>query len=120
MLGDAAHASLPHQGAGAGQAIEDALVLAELLADPRVEEVADIARAFHAYDSIRRPRAQRVASTSRTAGEVCRFEGPMGENQMAIADDLLTRWQWIWDEDMEVQVERAKAVMNPVQRFLER
>ena len=36
ILGDAAHASTPHQGAGAGQAIEDAHMLSELLADSHV------------------------------------------------------------------------------------
>ncbi|RAL66883.1 hypothetical protein DID88_007665 [Monilinia fructigena] len=33
LLGDAAHASTPHQGAGAGQAIEDAFILSNLLGD---------------------------------------------------------------------------------------
>ena len=31
LIGDAAHAMLPHQGAGAGQGLEDALILAKLL-----------------------------------------------------------------------------------------
>ena len=34
LLGDAAHAMLPHLGAGAGQAIEDARVLVKLLTHP--------------------------------------------------------------------------------------
>jgi salicylate hydroxylase len=33
VLGDAAHSMTPHQGAGAGQAIEDAYVLGEILAE---------------------------------------------------------------------------------------
>ncbi|OQD79628.1 hypothetical protein PENANT_c047G09382 [Penicillium antarcticum] len=65
VLGDAAHASTPHQGAGAGQAIEDAHVLAELLADSRVDSVQAIMAAFKAYDEIRRPRSQRVVTTSK-------------------------------------------------------
>lgn len=31
LLGDSAHASTPHQGAGAGMALEDAFVLSKLL-----------------------------------------------------------------------------------------
>lgn len=65
ILGDAAHASTPHQGAGAGQAIEDAHVLAELLADPRVTTPEHVAVAFQAYDAVRRPRSQKVVTTSK-------------------------------------------------------
>ena len=35
LVGDAAHAMLPYLGAGAGQALEDALVIVKLLAHPR-------------------------------------------------------------------------------------
>jgi salicylate hydroxylase len=59
ILGDAAHASTPHQGAGAGQAIEDAHDLAELLGHIRVGSSSDAVAAFKAYDEVRRPRSQR-------------------------------------------------------------
>jgi len=42
LLGDSAHASTSHAGAGAGMAVEDALVLSELLSDPQVRSVEDI------------------------------------------------------------------------------
>ncbi|KAJ5683685.1 uncharacterized protein N7477_000030 [Penicillium maclennaniae] len=48
ILGDAPHTSTPHQGAGAGQAIEDAHVLSELIGDSRVEAAEDVAAAFKA------------------------------------------------------------------------
>ena len=35
LLGDAAHAMLPYLGSGAGQALEDALVIVRLLAHPQ-------------------------------------------------------------------------------------
>lgn len=38
LLGDAAHGMLPHLGAGAGQGIEDALVLVKLLTHPRTKK----------------------------------------------------------------------------------
>lgn len=38
LLGDAAHAMLPHLGAGAGQGLEDAVVLVKLLGHPQVSK----------------------------------------------------------------------------------
>ena len=37
IMGDAAHAMLPHLGAGAGVGIEDAFVMARLLAHPQTK-----------------------------------------------------------------------------------
>ncbi len=111
LLGDAAHASTPHQGAGAGQALEDAFIMATLLADDKVQTAADVVKAFAAYDAIRRPRSQKVVTTSRAAGELYAFKGPAGGDLDKIRDDLLTRCRWIWDEDMEQQAERAQAVL---------
>lgn len=108
LLGDAAHASLPHQGAGAGQAIEDALVLAEVLASPHVKGSADLPAAFQAYDAIRRPRSQKVVQTSREAGDAYRLEGPDGADLERVGVDLRTRMNWIWYEDQDLQSIRAK------------
>lgn len=63
LLGDAAHAMLPTLGQGAGQALEDAVVLAAELAGP-----GPIGAALAAYDRARRPRARRVARLARFAG----------------------------------------------------
>ncbi|WP_433432100.1 FAD-dependent oxidoreductase [Nonomuraea sp. CA-141351] len=61
LLGDAAHAMSPDRGQGAGQSIEDAVVLAAALAgEPTVEA------ALRRYDAERRPRTQ---STARGAGK---------------------------------------------------
>ncbi len=68
MMGDAAHASTPFQGQGAAQAIEDSLCLAALLG--KVQPPDQIPLAFRAYDKIRRPRSQKVTSTSWEAGEL--------------------------------------------------
>lgn len=105
LLGDAAHASLPHQGAGAGQAIEDALVLAEVLAAARVK--ANISAALKAYDIIRRPRSQAVVKTSREAGNLYKMLGPEGSDVNMIRENLTTRMNWIWYESLELQVARA-------------
>src|SRR5258708_39495599 len=78
MMGDAAHASTPHQGAGAGQGIEDAYIMASLLAHPSIKTDADIPRAFKAFDAVRRPRSQRVVSTSRKQAHLYAFQLPQG------------------------------------------
>ncbi|KAI9371155.1 hypothetical protein BJX61DRAFT_543952 [Aspergillus egyptiacus] len=112
ILGDAAHASTPHQGAGAGQAIEDAHVLAELLGDDRVSEPAHVVAAFRAYDAVRRPRSQRVVSSSaENAQLLClRLEG-VGDDEEKIKESLQERLRWLWDLDVQEQVERARGIM---------
>ncbi|KAL4975537.1 hypothetical protein BDW66DRAFT_167044 [Aspergillus desertorum] len=112
ILGDAAHASTPHQGAGAGQAIEDAHVLAELLGDARVVTADDVAAAFKAYDQVRRPRSQRVVSSSaENAYLLClRLEG-VGDDEEKLKKTLQERLAWLWNEDVQEQAERARRIM---------
>lgn len=63
LLGDAAHATVPHLGQGACQAIEDAATLAWAVA-----RHPDVPTALAAYDALRRPRSQAVARASQRAG----------------------------------------------------
>ncbi|KAF4783894.1 hypothetical protein HER10_EVM0001460 [Colletotrichum scovillei] len=70
LLGDAAHASTPHQGAGAGICVEDAAVMASLLADQTVRDSRGIEAAFAAFDASRRERGQWLIRESRRAGEL--------------------------------------------------
>ena len=112
ILGDAAHASTPFQGAGAGQCLEDAYILSNLLADARIQSVSDIPKAFKAYDAIRRPRAQKVVTTSRAAGEVFHYLSPDGADHEKIRENFSQRMRWIWEEDMDKQLERAQELLN--------
>lgn len=108
IIGDAAHAATPHQGAGAGQAFEDALVLTHLFADPSVQEVGDIENVFNAYDAIRRPRTLRVVDTSRENGQNCMMRGAStGTDLEKLKNDLDTRFEWIWYEDLNAQIDQA-------------
>jgi salicylate hydroxylase len=111
ILGDAAHASTPHQGAGAGQALEDAFILSNLLADPRIQSASDIPKAFKAYDATRRPRSQKVVTTSRAAGQIYGFEGPDGADVQKIGENLLQRQRWIWEENMDEQLQKAQDLL---------
>lgn len=68
----------PHQGAGGGQAIEDAYVLAALLAHPRADRET-LGRALEAYDAVRVPVAQEVARKSRLNGLLYELNAGVGE-----------------------------------------
>ncbi|KAL9063806.1 MAG: hypothetical protein Q9161_009267 [Pseudevernia consocians] len=106
MMGDAAHATTPYQGQGVGQAIEDALVLATLLAE--VPEPNMIQNAFLVYDQVRRVRTQRVVSTSRDAGQLIsmRAEG-VGSDLEKMRNLLSFRVHWIWNRDIVEQNREA-------------
>lgn len=111
LLGDAAHASTPHQGAGAGQAIEDAFILSNLLG--KVDSVDGIEKAFQAYDAVRRPRSQKVVATSREAAAIYEFEDEkLGTDLNLIKEMLETRYDWIWDEDLPHQLKKAQAIVD--------
>ncbi|KAH7364504.1 hypothetical protein BKA65DRAFT_390107 [Rhexocercosporidium sp. MPI-PUGE-AT-0058] len=111
ILGDAAHASTPHQGAGAGQAIEDAFVLSNLLG--QVKTTNEIEKAFHAYDAVRRPRSQKVVRTSREAAAIYEFEDEnLGTDLENIKTRLEERYDWIWDEDLPKQLKAAQDIMG--------
>lgn len=66
LLGDAAHAMLPHMGQGANQAIEDAMALAILIRDL---DTADIPEALTRYEELRRERTALIQQGSRINGE---------------------------------------------------
>ena len=119
MMGDAAHSMLPHQGAGAGQACEDSYVLARCMSDyltaPEGDAKADTLQQWmQLYQDVRLPRAQKVARTSKEAGELYEMVNPelkdlpVEECWPKIADSLRERMQWVWTEDIIAAYERAK------------
>ncbi|MFH8801189.1 FAD-dependent monooxygenase [Streptomyces sp. NPDC017936] len=73
LLGDAAHAMTPNMGQGGCQAIEDAVVVAHLLA-PRD---TDVPAALAAYTKARRGRTTRIGRRSRRTGELARISHPL-------------------------------------------
>lgn len=66
LLGDAAHPFTPHQGQGAGVAIEDAASLAVLL--PQDVPTEEIPERLKLYEKIRMDRAHSIQDFSRMAG----------------------------------------------------
>jgi salicylate hydroxylase len=107
LVGDSAHASTPHQGAGAGQAIEDAFILSSLLAEPDAPKKIDLI--FKAYDAVRRPRSQMVVTTSSEVSKIYEFENEKLGFDLLKAKEALTGWyDWIWEEDLQAQLEKAQ------------
>ncbi|MFI6908288.1 FAD-dependent monooxygenase [Nonomuraea sp. NPDC050394] len=101
LLGDAAHAMSPDRGQGAGQSIEDAVVLAAALAtEPTVET------ALRHYDAARRPRTQTTARGARADGRRATSRAahralttmirltPASLWRRGIAPDANPTWRW--------------------------
>ncbi|MFJ3681358.1 salicylate 1-monooxygenase [Pseudomonas sp. NPDC090208] len=108
LIGDAAHAMLPHQGAGAGQGLEDAYFLARLLSDPQLS-ADNLAAVLDTYDEIRRPRACKVQRTSWQAGELYEMRDPdVGSDEAKMAHKLKTRFNWLWNHDPATDVALAR------------
>ena len=106
LMGDAAHASTPFQGGGAGMAIEDAYVLSGLLG--RIRGSDEIPHVFEAYNHVRYPRDIKLMTTSRQAGDIYEFLDPnLGDDVEKIAENLTHRYDWIWDEDVEAELPQA-------------
>jgi salicylate hydroxylase len=92
LLGDAAHAPLPHQGQGAGLAIEDAYALSALLAKGGLK---DYGSAFEAFENLRKRRASMVQAYSRAAGRAYKFAGDAATRRDASWSSLPQRIGWI-------------------------
>ncbi|KAI0020987.1 hypothetical protein F4780DRAFT_307295 [Xylariomycetidae sp. FL0641] len=107
LLGDVAHASSPHQAAGAGQGLEDAVLLSDLLA--KVTSSRQLDAAYQAYDSVRRPRAQKVVTTSFEAGWIYLWlNKETGDDMNKIVENANRRLHWIWQHDLEADIARAE------------
>jgi 2-polyprenyl-6-methoxyphenol hydroxylase-like FAD-dependent oxidoreductase len=100
LVGDAAHPMTPNLGQGAGQAIEDAVALADCLAAmPSIEE------ACCAYEQRRVARANSIARASRQFGAIAQWSNPVAA--------------WIRDRAMSlmpasVAINQAKKLMETV------
>lgn len=79
LLGDAAHAMVPHHGQGANTSVEDAIVLAEQLASG-----ADLDDARAEYERLRRGRTRKIQYASITNADVLHLpDGPRTDERNA-------------------------------------
>ncbi|NUG01451.1 salicylate 1-monooxygenase [Acinetobacter oleivorans] len=111
VMGDAAHAMLPHQGAGAGQGLEDALILAALLSTKNLQadQLTDVSSI---YEKLRLKRACRVQQTSRESGEIYECYSAQYPTFAEIGEHLEHRFDWLWQYDLEQDVAEAQQQLH--------
>ncbi|KAH8727084.1 mannitol 1-phosphate dehydrogenase [Phaeosphaeriaceae sp. PMI808] len=109
LLGDAAHATTPHQGSGAGMCIEDAFIMAGLIKE--MNSVDELQRAFKAFEQVRIERTQKLITTSHEAGMLYDFE-LVGDDLDKLEENLLNRMGWIWNLDLEQQLNEARKIFH--------
>ncbi|KDQ56872.1 hypothetical protein JAAARDRAFT_36352 [Jaapia argillacea MUCL 33604] len=126
LLGDAAHAMTPHQGSGAGQAIEDAYILSALLTDPLCTR-ATLRNTLEIYNTVRLPMANRILEGSRSNGMMYEFNSPgysqdelhskeeigwdMGKLKQ-LGEEFESRWMWAWTTTAEGDKQEALKMLS--------
>jgi salicylate hydroxylase len=98
LLGDAAHPPLPFLAQGGVMALEDAVVLAGLLAGAGHAAIPD---RLAAYERQRRPRTTRVMDASARNGRIYHLDGLTRMARDAVlratpADLLMSRYDWLY------------------------
>ncbi|KAL2193952.1 hypothetical protein P885DRAFT_44190 [Corynascus similis CBS 632.67] len=121
LAGDAAHATGPHLGAGAGLGVEDALVLGVLLAevDKKWREGEDdvfsrkgemVEKAFEVYNEVRYDRTQEVVQSTRKTCDLFQWrDSEVGEDSERFGREITARFYRVWDYDVNRMVEEALA-----------
>lgn len=97
LLGDAAHPTLPFLAQGGVLALEDAVVLAGLVA----ASPGDAAAALAAYETARRPRATRVVAEAERNGHIYHLDGMMARARdvtlrLAPGSRMMARYDWVY------------------------
>ncbi|KAK0647443.1 6-methylsalicylic acid decarboxylase atA [Lasiodiplodia hormozganensis] len=111
LVGDAAHATPPHQGAGAAMAVEDAYVLSNILAE--VKSVDEIQPAFEAYEKVRMERTHKLVASSKEAGRLWDLEMEGIEDDLEkLRNHVQHRFDWIWNVDLTQQVTQAREIFH--------
>jgi 2-heptyl-3-hydroxy-4(1H)-quinolone synthase len=90
LIGDAAHAFPPQLAQGAAMAIEDAVCLAELLA-----EANDLGQVLRSYEEKRRPRVESIRAAVRNRAVSGGMEGP-------VTAELITRYPPPFSDSLKV------------------
>jgi salicylate hydroxylase len=98
LLGDAAHAMLPHLGQGANQAIEDGVALAVILEN---RATAEVPACLRLYEAFRRERTEMIQAEARKNG--LRYDsrsGSLERRDREIANSAAFR-KSLYDYDVE-------------------
>ncbi|KAK9424069.1 putative FAD-binding domain-containing protein [Seiridium unicorne] len=117
VAGDAAHASSPHHGAGAGIGVEDALALCTLfdmitaslpqtLATSNTQQAKSLSSlveaAFQVFDQVRPPRSQWLVKSSREACDIYEWNYPETKRDWdKCLEEITTRSHKLWYFDID-------------------
>ncbi|KAJ3854849.1 hypothetical protein EV368DRAFT_80186 [Lentinula lateritia] len=133
LIGDAAHAMLPHQGVGGGQAIEDAHLLGRLLAHPKAalsspSRPSTLPLILKLYESLRLPAAQKAARASYDNGLMYEFDypglvfgdsqrnantrGPTPDELKLLGEHIGESFTWLKEGDVEGDWQKAEAELE--------
>ncbi|KAG6825434.1 hypothetical protein H0H93_000708 [Arthromyces matolae] len=111
-----AHAMSPQQASGAGQAIEDAYLLATLLGHSATT-LRNVHDALSIYDKIRRPIAMEVAERSLHNGRLFGLQLPGVDLEVNpdmlpnLGDAIKDNWKWTWTTTVDSSVKEACALL---------
>jgi len=101
----------PHQGAGAGQAIEDAYILARILGHPSIT-LDQIEDALLAYEKIRLPLANHVLNGSRDSGLMYELNASQGDDLQTLGPAIGRQWDWLKETTPDGELERALQILH--------
>ncbi|KAF9002468.1 salicylate hydroxylase [Cyathus striatus] len=122
LMGDAAHAMTPHQGTGAGQAIEDAYILASLLTNEKCNKKT-LSTVSKVFSEIRQPVGNKVLDDSRKQGMRCQLvasgfddveEGREVdiERLRELFEDFSYAFDWVWNSSADKEREEANNLFS--------
>lgn len=111
VIGDAAHAMVPHQGAGAGAGLEDAVILYELFNNMHIKK-EDLSRISQIYENIRKPRSQENQKTAFESGLVYELNHPDYQSFEKLGPHLINRFDWIWSYNIQDDINHATKLMD--------
>lgn len=129
LIGDAAHSMGPHWGQGASQAMEDAYVMAEVLAQIRWdqkhgEEFSNqVQDAFSAWEEVRKPQFEWLVKASHEAFDWWAgfWQPTLTEDDMVSRrEDATTRLSRIWNANIGRQGEIARYAMKRLSKVAKR
>ncbi|KAJ7772572.1 FAD/NAD-P-binding domain-containing protein [Mycena maculata] len=129
LLGDAAHGMTPHLGAGAGQAIEDAFILAKVLEAAAPGEyrsslkseknglhyvTSTLDAALAAYEQTRLPVANHVLTSADESGKMYEFNSPFAEKYETLGPAIKGQWSFLTASTPEGEVDKAMGIFQGI------
>lgn len=115
IIGDAAHGTTPHNGAGAGMSVEDAFFISSILSSPVVTTAslasrpAQIRRALEIYRDTRHARGLENVQSSMRTGRMLDLSGLNGEGKdpVKITRALQASLDEVWKYDTAGELRKA-------------